>query len=594
MASLEKLRKALERKGYKNSDSIISITGFNKRALRTLFLGVPIHSLGSVAQAVDVNGREPVLRVLKKVPEEHIGGVAWAIATFGLNPVTDLIDSGIPVENIQTAAPLIYAHSRSVKLDSIKQALSLNFPSRNLGKLAEIIDEHGLEPVRNVLKLVPRKNIGSLLHALSGQNPERVKQAIALGTPTNNPHDLDTVARSIVERGLEPIKRLVKGIPRKHLVSLVEAIGRYGSDNVEKAFALKIPIANLNSVTSAIKRNGLDIVRQAISLRILPRDISITADAIRACGISSVKNVFEGIPKEYFNEVVFLAYPFDLNPGFRNPEKTHIKQAIHLGVKPGNLVYISSLIERHGLDLVRQALSLGIHQKYVEKTIKAIELHGFDKVKQVLAKVPEEHINNILDALKHREIESVRRELNLFNYNVNLNKFSKEAEKKGISIFSGKVSASPYIFPSHKKTHVLTLAIYPPKNDKKNFISHIDYGALGHVKCYVKGNKLLVSEISGNVFDTKNPDFVPVTYRDWHKLLLLSLKEYARKLGVKEVWMTTGQHQMRRKLDDPIYLNDAYELYGRAPEQTGFILKETPETNVEGVKSSLFWVLKLK
>ncbi|MFH1107510.1 MAG: hypothetical protein V1787_06495 [Candidatus Micrarchaeota archaeon] len=74
-------------------------------------------------------------------------------------------------------------------------------------------------------------------------------------------------------------------------------------------------------------------------------------------------------------------------------------------------------------------------------------------------------------------------------------------------------------------------------------------------------------------------------------MLLLGVKEYAARMGLDEIWMTTADHQTRRW--DSLPSKTAYKIYAKTPKQMKFTLQETPQTDVEGVKSRLFWVHKV-
>jgi hypothetical protein len=102
---------------------------------------------------------------------------------------------------------------------------------------------------------------------------------------------------------------------------------------------------------------------------------------------------------------------------------------------------------------------------------------------------------------------------------------------------------------------------------------------------------MIISNLQSNILKMGLKSGIRKKYEDWHKMLLLGLKDYAAKMGLKEIWITTADHQMKQWSN--LHPKTAFEVYGKIPLEMGFTLKETQPTNVEGINSKLFWVRKV-
>ncbi|MBI5036724.1 hypothetical protein HZC09_05265 [Candidatus Micrarchaeota archaeon] len=120
-------------------------------------------------------------------------------------------------------------------------------------------------------------------------------------------------------------------------------------------------------------------------------------------------------------------------------------------------------------------------------------------------------------------------------------------------------------------------------------LNHVP-NALAYARFVPQGDKLVVFELQSDLGALGLPYNVRKPFKDWHKILLWKMKEYAKEKGFKEVWVTTGDWQ-RRKWKE-LHPSTILETYGNAPLDMGFTLVKTPETKIEGVKSNLFWVAK--
>ncbi len=336
------------------------------------------------------------------------------------------------------------------------------------------------------------------------------------------------------------------------------------------------PSENFRSVAFAIEREGVDSVKKALSLKVAPLSVPAVAMAINTVGFNRVKEKIGNAESGRVREIA-------------------LKLAAEKEKKPA-----SSVFEFYdGSIPVFAVKNPEKNLKIIKKFMKKVE----DKLKDVRS-IPREKLVNLAQGWKlyNDQIESFIKEKE--NYSIKDVDFLREKLRNSINaekLKSKGVRVFPAVFKAKKQGDGLTLGLYPIQEDlneikkqsslmlKKPLEKHVE-GAICYARFKIEGEKMIISNIQSNIANSGLSSGVRKKYEDWQKMLILTLDDYASKMGLSEVWLTTAEHQMRQWVE--LHPKTAFEIYAETPKKMGFKLRETNPTIVEGVNSNLFWVKK--
>ncbi len=337
---------------------------------------------------------------------------------------------------------------------------------------------------------------------------------------------------------------------------------------------------NFRRVAFAIEMEGTEPVKQALSIGIPNSSVGAVAKAINAVGFEKTKQELAKAKteKEYRNIALGLAE--------KEREQSGIKLNLYDGVIAGQK------INRENFKLM---------QKLIKKAENKIKTEGLDSISSEklsnLAQGWKVYNNNIGKLINERG----RYSLNEFNILREKLKDSLAAEKirsMGIKVF-------PALFKISRLEGInstsFVLGLYPSEEDlneikrqsampKKPLEKHFE-GTICYARFRVSKGKLIVSNIQSNIANSKLKSGLRKKYDDWGKMLILTLNDYALKMGLNEIWITTAEHQMKQWSE--LHPKTALEVYGKIPSEMGFKIREEKSTMVEGINSKLFWTKRI-
>ncbi|MCL5011618.1 MAG: hypothetical protein M1594_01855 [Candidatus Marsarchaeota archaeon] len=334
---------------------------------------------------------------------------------------------------------------------------------------------------------------------------------------------------------------------------------------------------NFKNVAFAIEKEGVDSVKKAFSLKINHSSISAVAKAINAVGFDRVKEKINNTKEGSVREIALKLAA----------EKKEKQADRALDFYEGAIPISAVKNPENNLKIIK---------KFIEKTE--------EEFKNGVKSIPRERLVDLAQGWKlyNNQVENFIREKDAYSIkDVDLlreklrNSISAERLKsKGVRVF-------PAVFRAKKQGDSFTLGLYPTPDDlneikkqsalmlKKPLEKHVE-GAICYARFKVEGKKLIVSNLQSNITNSGLNSRIRKKYEDWQKVLILTLDDYASKMGLNEIWLTTAEHQMRQWIE--LHPKTAFEVYAETPKKMGFKLRETNPTFVEGVNSNLFWVKK--
>ncbi|MBI5635915.1 hypothetical protein HY993_03050 [Candidatus Micrarchaeota archaeon] len=537
MPSLRELRYAAVKHGYKNPDLIISMTGFDEKKFGVIPLRLDNDGFSHAIKAVDVIGLEKVKQ---------------AIST-GVKP-EELLNAPIAAASPRALQETTARKPTQRELELEKQAVLIGVRQEDIRSVAKAIGERGLAQVRQAMEKTQMEHRG-------------------------------IVAEAIIKAGVKPVMDLLKKIPEEHKAPVAESISWHATAPVLAALSLKAPMEALPEIARTISVIGLNPVQQAMSLKVTrPDEIDSVSKAIKREGLVPVREVLKEINPRHTNRVAqaISALGADkVREELSNPRQLfseQVPQLLKINHPKANLPLLETLLNK-AIQHMRESNS----KKISRKKLKEIggSKHFGHEIKTALEKKKEYSLDEINSILSRTRASSK----------------ALKISERGIELFEAKYEISPFAFIDNKQEGSITLAVYPPKTDLDKLAAqgrklggHVE-DAIGFARFHIQGKKLIVSNLQTDIGDANLSTSQHDKYKDWHKMLLLGLNEYAARNGAREIWITPAEYQMRRWRG--LSAKTAFEAYAKTPSEMNFSLKQTEPMEVEGTKTQLFWVRKV-
>ncbi|MDD5617616.1 MAG: 2,3-bisphosphoglycerate-independent phosphoglycerate mutase, partial [Candidatus Omnitrophica bacterium] len=256
-------------------------------------------------------------------------------------------------------------------------------------------------------------------------------------------------------------------------------------------------------------------------------------------------------------------------------------------IPESRLVHIAVAIQTSGKELVKELLSKWhVPSEYVRDVAFAITRTNRDVVRKLLAQfnIAWGYVGHVASAFMKDEAWFMSR---FYQETINAQ------NRSDVNFFGGCFSVLPEERGSRDER--LALVLSPLEGDLKiirnkhykDLYSGHKPGAFGYVEFRIIGDTIIVTNVQSDIFRKLGPN-LQEQYKDWVRMLLLVLEDYARQQGIKTILITPSVTQLR--LWQHFNPGHAFSVYAVAPWRLGYRLNAISDSILKDAILDLAWI----
>jgi hypothetical protein len=295
MTILESLRKLLIRKGFRNVDSVISMTGFNNYKINEVWKGGPNNHIKSIRKALRRENKDLLYQSLK-FGYKNFGIAGHVIKTQGWESLKILEKT--PSENFWNVANSIDGEGP----DAVKQAISLNVPQNSIEIVAKAINSAGFETVKKELEKIDDEKVKTKARGIVekyrkienknlSKALELFKGEISVALVKNPVENIKIIEKNLMETEKNLKNKNLNYIPREKLLNMSKGWKLYNKE-----------VENFIGDKNNYSLNDINFLKNKLVN-------SIRANKIKKKGVSIFPAVFEVKKTDTYNKFIFSFYP---------------------------------------------------------------------------------------------------------------------------------------------------------------------------------------------------------------------------------------------------------------------------------------------
>lgn len=570
-----------------HADVLKALNLYSTRPVQAALLEFPENhaQVTTIAKAIKRYGRRLVARAIGGLAPEQLAFFAKSLNGYQSVPEWESINPSRLIYLRNKLSPhefeKFYQRARKCGVQKASTAQSLAGKQDLADTYLSVLKTGGVDPLKEHLASIPKTEYPKYNSRYDkaeknwrldpdwnqvARNLRKMGRLAASEYPfTLTEVEVPYALRAAFKHGAKTTGELLEQVNYGYRAMAAEALCQYGPETVKAVLEMGVNGHLILSASKAIHDKAQLISRK------LDEKTGRQAGKIRSQAFQqAVKEVESELQKdEWAFSAMFRAHKFNDPQAAEQSRKITaiLKKALREnGGRP--------LDKKQALDAINQVRFKTENGKRVQQRF-GTELEDMIKYGIIPAGLDSKKIRFLDDATK-----------NAFAY--------AELARKGVDVPESRIMMVPFTRSSYRREDEKTLALFPSQNYQIDLAfrgahmkGHVPYSA-GYVHFRIQDGKLIVSEIQSDLRYGGATNTIRRKYKDWYKILYMSLNKYATEHGLDEIWIPTAEHQLRAwpELDEP----KAIELYADNPSKLGFTLTQTSKPIAAGkTTSNLYW-----